>query len=690
MFKDLLKQGRFYWVSLTVTAVAAYGFKLINGSVGFEELNLSNYVDGKIYIGQGRWGTGMFGSPLLQGIFNTYLILPFWRLFLALVLLVIAVTIIGGLLKKYAGGRFDDRAAAIFACVLVSFPYMGEYYYINETNLTASFVFLYTALSLHFFAAWVFDRKHPINGLWAAFFLAYGAAHLEYALFFFLIFGFALFLVREMHREGEKERLRDIVQMLTKMLVTLLAGLGIWKAVGFTIQKIAGVGTGSYTSAHMRYDVDSPLELLKAVVKFLLAFPQAYFSRLAEAKNNIYAISDRAIFLAALILIGFGVFGLVKQKRVAALLYALLTIGSAYGMYVMIGTVSLLDRLMLVFAPLPAVAFALAYAAAPGKLAKTRLSPRLFVLIFSIWIVFTQTRDINRLFDIDYKKYRSDVYVMETIFHDLGGLGTQKPIVFIGFAPGVAYSDESTIVISNLNFRRFGGDPETNPGYIHRFFTYHGLPIRAADPRSLDLDVIRAQIDGMSNWPQDGYIREFDEYVIVKLGLSSLEERPQLVGDPITADTEVLQTFRLSDCELAGVSIYFVTHGNVYSSTLYVEFGGIDESGSREALANLTILASAIGHNDMPKMNFSQRVAVTEGEYYLRLTSDAKEGDALSAWYLGGADEDMAGKLYVGNVVREAEMIFELHMAGGRSLVDPQVEGWRNRGWDTITHLFRK
>jgi hypothetical protein len=62
---------------------------------------------------------------------------------------------------------------------------------------------------------------------------------------------------------------------------------------------------------------------------------------------------------------------------------------------------------------------------------------------------------------------------------------------------------------------------ELNAQRIYRFFEMHGFHL--THPGSIDEERLQYYLIGMESWPQNGYIRETEYYVIIKLGESLLE-----------------------------------------------------------------------------------------------------------------------------------------------------------------------
>lgn len=658
MFKNYF--NRFYWVCLLVTTTISYGFKLTNFTITIEDTFFEHYFFQGYAIEQGRWG-----SILFRRVLDSYLFLPFWRNFFALILMITGVTIFSGLFKKYSEDYFDEKVITIFACITISFPIIADTFVFMTATVDFSMLLLFTGISLFFSLKWIIDKRdYWFNGIIGALFLGYATSFYEYAIVLFLILAFSVLLAFFMTSQiKEKKRSYHDLIMFVKIFIIAIAGILICKFAGILIQKVYSLQSDSYSDKFILYDTSSLLSLVQSFSSYILSFPLKYISLEKD-------IIDWLILCSAVIIICIGVFLSIKRKNASILLSGFFVVISAYSLYFITGNLHLVDRMLVTFSVLVGFCAALLYVAAPAAITVSKKIPtiniRYFVLVIAAWVVFTQSREMNKFFYLDYQRYKRDVFIMESIVHDLGGLERSKPVIFIGFVPETLPMRD-TAGFSSLNFRRTkGGWWEVRTERIYPFFEMHGYPINYPEADKLDESTIRAQISDMEDWPASGYIKEFDDYVIVKMGWSTFEqvntERKQTIAGEITRQLSVLQTFDTKEAEIKAISIYLGTYGRTNNSHLNFEFGYIDTDNTRVPIYDKNIDSSIIKDTKMHYITFEQSMEIKEGRHYVQLTSDDAEfGNAVTVYLTEGKDETESSHLFINDEEIDAEMIFEIH-----------------------------
>ena len=508
--KELMKQPGFYWICVCITSVLSYGFTLTTFAITADDESFVRFIDEGILLAEGRWGY----APL-KLVFDSYIFLPFWRNFIALLLIVAAITLICGIYRKYSEGRFDEKASTIFACVAISFPLTAHIFIFMLATIELGLSLIFVGLALLCFAKWVLDKERVWYGILSTLSLGYAIAFRETAIVFFMIGGFSLLFLAFLYgKDQEKAKIKSSFFILLRMAGILVGSVLVWLLGAMFFRYLYSVEPLAYTTNMIRHDLSSISSIMWSIGNFLIFFPIVL---LRQASDMITWI----VIGASIVLVGIGTIWAVRRKRTSLFFIAAFAVASSFAMHFFLGQVFPLYRIQTPFMFLVGFTVALLYILC-SQLQWKKLNLKYFVIFLSIWLVFFGSRQMNQVFFLDYLGYRKDVMVMDTIVHDLGGIQHEQPIVFVGMLPQQLPQKEvaghSVFNIAREVYWR--GEVYTlRP---HRFFEMHGFPIQ--HPGEVEKETLLYYIADMENWPTPGYIRKTENFVIVKLGPSALEQ----------------------------------------------------------------------------------------------------------------------------------------------------------------------
>lgn len=153
-------------------------------------------------------------------------------------------------------------------------------------------------------------------------------------------------------------------------------------------------------------------------------------------------------------------------------------------------------------------------------------------------IVFYNTQELNQMFYTENLKFKNDVNFANNLYYDLSKMNLQnKPIVFVGRKQDEKYRHEylgaGEITISTFNW-------DKHKGFAHELFEIRGHCFM----RELGYDVknvsnedildrynmedfivfVRKNTKEMNIYPQENSIRDFDWFVLIKIGKSKADE----------------------------------------------------------------------------------------------------------------------------------------------------------------------
>ena len=502
-FFGLLKQSRLYWISTIITAILCYGFTLTNYTMFVDDLAFKNYFERHSLLAAGRWG-----YLILMKLFNTYFFLPFWRAFIGMCLILTGSTFLCGLYRKYSVNRFDSKAATIFTCIAISFPQIAYLFYITSATVAIGFLFILTGVSLFFACKWIIEKKCFLYIIPSALLLGYAAAFYEPSMVLFLIGAFSLILVHFLYT-AENGKFISFLVMAAKVLFIAIIGVAVWKVGAVIWQYLLSVDQIYYTENFANHDTSSVMAFIRSLAGFTNAFIRS--RNFPPGDGNIINI---VIWWSTVILVVVSVLLSIVIRKPSVFLAGTATAISAYGMYFILGSVTLLNRFTFTFSIMIAFTVALMYLLFRNCAFK-RVKMKYLIIFLTFWLVFVQSREMNQVFHLDYQRYQRDVTVMNTIVHDLD-CEPNKPLLFVGYLPDPLPHIE-LVGVSLFNINRPSPTMELNASIISAFFKAHYFPINLYGG-DVDLDELSNQTTEMPGWPQKGYIKELEYYVIVKLG----------------------------------------------------------------------------------------------------------------------------------------------------------------------------
>lgn len=175
-------------------------------------------------------------------------------------------------------------------------------------------------------------------------------------------------------------------------------------------------------------------------------------------------------------------------------------------------------------------------------LCKDKSILKVFVFILSIYIFLIQARDTNYNYQNHYTRYELDKFITLNIIKEIQKVAESydKPIYFSGRLNGYEHLKTDKKDYKNVNFTNgneiigwsiyiadFYGDV---PG----FFKFLGFPINILEFSDKIFLINQAKHNALSmpSYPKDGFVRDFDDYIIVKLS----EKRYNMTYQDVVSD----------------------------------------------------------------------------------------------------------------------------------------------------------
>ena len=120
-FSEKITGKKAYWIPLLFYTFGAYGFSMLNRTVGADDLATPLYVDGTVWLSELRWG-----AVLWKKLFSFSACVPFLDKFLSVCFLMLAGTAFACLFYAMNGKRDRVWLYTIAACSFITFPIICE------------------------------------------------------------------------------------------------------------------------------------------------------------------------------------------------------------------------------------------------------------------------------------------------------------------------------------------------------------------------------------------------------------------------------------------------------------------------------------------------------------------------------------------------------------------------------------
>jgi len=241
------------------------------------------------------------------------------------------------------------------------------------------------------------------------------------------------------------------------------------------------------------------------------------------------------MLLSVLILMCIAMVFTIKLRNVAILLLGILIIIAAFALYFITGNINLPIRTLVGLAFFPAFCFSLLFIVSKD-IKWRKIKPVYLLSLIIVSMVLSQSKIMNESFFVNYMRYQRDCTKLTSIMSDVykvTGPYESKPIFLLGQAPeydfsSYSYIKDGVVGLSIFNWwERLSLDGEIASTRVRSFAQMHGYSLPM--PVNYNIGELSVRVRPMKYWPQDGSIEEFPEYIIVKMGPSSLDSHSETI-----------------------------------------------------------------------------------------------------------------------------------------------------------------
>lgn len=560
-------KNRMYLCILLLTAICAYGYKVTNVTIGIDDTPSLYYFEEGLIAIVGRWV--LF---LLNKICSIAEFLPFLTDFAAVVLLVIAAIVWSALFYSVFGEKIPMVGYAFFAAVFVSSPLISEVFtYFLHNGIAIGY--LSCGISLCFMREWQCSMQNPGKGttigekcrdlavgkiVCAAVFLWIAVGCYESFMILWLAGLLLLLLAERICMEAVHE---------AGVIVVLAAGA----TAAFLAVILRSLMIVIVTKAfHLEY-LQGEAEQRSVTEMLGWMFNPGAFGELVMILKRTFVLYGvfayaylpiRIFVLSAVVIVAVTLLRVIRGRDLWALLLLPAAYFAAFSLLFVEGKATLYRSAQ--FLPIFCGYGALLFAYAVWQVTawwerKTQKSQNsricrgvrgIAILVFAV-IVWNQCADMTKWFYIDKQKYDAAVKTVDQIVLDLErNFDTSKPVIFTGNYEipysiiqdaYVSYGSTTyfkmkrltdlidpdlldkynrgskgvwvaqTPALSVIDWGRYAFDSDAE---LVKFFAMHGHTLVAEEDISLYAGAEEEAL-GLPEYPQDGYIVDKGDYIII-------------------------------------------------------------------------------------------------------------------------------------------------------------------------------
>lgn len=522
MEKSLFKKFDYYWFCYIFTIILCFGFYLTNHSIGIDDELFRRHTNIYNMFFIGRPGRFIWGN-----FFHTFEYLPFWREFLAVCAYSLGIALHAQNFINFLNFekvKFDKKMALIFSCIAVSFPYIAFNFIFMVTNLEHGINMILSALAVNYFYLYLTKEKKKrylayILILLTAIFSVY-----EANILFFVISCLFIQIVNLLFNKdySVKNALKELCFCGLITLSSVVLNM-IIVVIGQLILGYRHFRSEEFFS----YDITSVKAFLLSFYKVIIDFCKNF------AQTLSYNFGSVLILICAVIFFFYSSIISERKKCSIFLLFAFLLFLTPLIPLIVEGLYSPPYRLFNTFAFVVAMVVVLLYITVEKNTVLSRV-----IMTVSVLIVFYNSQMMNRIFYFENIKFQNDKIFANNIYYDLSRLNLQnKPVIFLGLRenPVLKYNfnEADEINISIFNWDRYDSlESEVFVQRPHAFMKELGYNIDSVfstdiwkkDDLAPFYDEIKKKSKNMNIYPNEGYIRAMNDYVLVKIGPSEADK----------------------------------------------------------------------------------------------------------------------------------------------------------------------
>lgn len=501
-YKEEIKKilsSRAYIITTIIVMILGYGYFISHVTVGMDDTCLDRYY-GSVFSSGNMLGTGRWGSYLLYKILSVTTFTPFWLETLSILILYATTILISSFIRKNIK-KEDIKFSIVFSCIYMSYSLINEPFIFQPSNLALMLGNLLTILSVimiyEVFANKI-NRKYYLLVLPI---LTFAISMYEACCQTFLV-GILACVIIEMLKE--KRNNKEILKYFTINIVILILSIVLYY---FVLYVFYFVGIPNQLKLYVDRDV-SWFEY--GIINGISIVSKQLYHNIVEVSKYYFPVLEFLIASIIGIVISIGLS--IKKKNIYFFDVFILMIFANLALAIL-QCQGVLYRACISWNLFVAVVFTFTYA-----ILMKRKYLKAIATVFIILIILWQTRDLNQWFYSEYMRYEKDLkeayQIADEIVKEVTDL--QKPVVFVGMPnPGSWRAGQKGAQSNGLSVIWWGQKAFGDNSYeLIKFINSLGYNFRK--PTDEQYQKGQEISKDMNNFPKDGYVKEFDDIIVVK------------------------------------------------------------------------------------------------------------------------------------------------------------------------------
>lgn len=490
-----------YMSFLIVSLLIVYGFAVTQLTFDADDYTALYGVVGHGYLVQNRTS-----FIILSTILDIDVYIPYFVNIIGLLLIFIGTIFWNIFFNRIYDEKISSISKIIFSILLISNPILTYFNIFSFYRM--GLVYLLSGFGLILFESF-FKKKNIFTFILLLIILLLSASLYEIAITFFvsgIIYGLLLYSINPNNNHDLKKYINYIILFVFVCLLAL-----IFKKI---CSYILIEGSGFVRSHYLERT---------GIVQWNLKDMKSSFAILKELILPISILYKYNLLPYAIILFVSSAIYSIKKKHYYTLILSIISIYTSIAIIILTGNVNLHLRPMTSICIF--IAFSIFFVLILLK-DKEYFNIPIFILGIFLFLIFAKETNINYL--NHYRRYELDKFMTLNIINEIqkqNGLTNNKPIYFFGRFigydnlttdkkdyPNVTFSSGIEVVGKSMYTIDFYGS-------IPGFFNYLNYPITLLENKFPEL-VDKAKMDGkdMPSYPIEGYVKTFDDYIVVKLG----------------------------------------------------------------------------------------------------------------------------------------------------------------------------
>lgn len=407
---EFFKDAR-YLLPIIIVAILSFGFAINNYSVNVDSLEYERYYrSGNELLGQKR-----FGIVFISHIIRVFEFNPFFNDCLSVILLILTATIFCALFKQVTNNKLNKNVYTIFSCLFISYPIISEIFLYVSLNIGIGY--LLVALCLY----GIYNCKKNILDISILSIIMCITVAIYESFATVYLCGVFIILILEILYNSKERKLKPIIIEFLKMIIPLVIGVILSSLISKIIIKVMNIPQNIYAAKQITYQTLGLIEGIKNLLKTI--FFDYIIAGLFYLPITILIISIIIFILVSCILS-------IKNRNLNLTIVALGAIVSIFSLSIIQGEAApyrTAQALSLFVAFVFMLLLQLIFESKAKNIVKN------IVFTFVILLIFYQSAFLHKMFYLNYLKYQAEKITITNIANHLQSEhDITKPVIFVG------------------------------------------------------------------------------------------------------------------------------------------------------------------------------------------------------------------------------------------------------------------